>query len=62
MYPKEYMWTMNETVEMTTSIITEIGSSRIPRSICRFELNGSHSVFHGIIVGKTPSAFLPALK
>ena len=42
---------MSETVEMTTSIITEMGSSRMPRSMCSVPLMGSQRVFHGIVVG-----------
>ena len=37
------MCTMSETVEITTSIITEIGSSKIPMSICRPAAKGSHT-------------------
>ena len=32
MYPVLYICTINDTVVITTSIITEIGSSRIPKS------------------------------
>ena len=53
---------MNETVEMTTSIITDIGSSNMPRSIWRLPPKGSHSKFHGICAGYTPEASLPAEK
>ena len=33
---------MNETVLMTISIITEMGSSKIPRSMLSEGVNGSH--------------------
>ena len=56
------MCTISETVEITTSIITEIGSSMNPRSMWRLPPNGSHTVFHAVICGKTPEASLPALK
>ena len=53
---------MSETVEITTSIITEIGSSSTPRSMCRSPAMGSQTVFHGMTVGKTPAASRPAAK
>ena len=56
------MWTISETVEITTSIITEIGSSRMPRSMCNSPPMGSHTVFHGTRVGNTPAASRPAVK
>ncbi len=56
------MCTISDTVEITTSIITEIGSSRMPRSICSVRLIGSHTVFHGTSVGNTPEASRPAEK
>ena len=62
MYPKEYMWTMRDTVEITMSIMTEIGSRRKPMSIWRFSVNGSHTAFQATCVGKTPLASLPAPK
>ena len=37
------MCTMSETVEMTTNIITEIGSSRMPMSICKPAVKGNHT-------------------
>ncbi len=42
---------MSETVEITTSIITEIGSSRMPRSMCSVAEIGSQTPFHGTRVG-----------
>ena len=53
---------MSETVEITTSIITEIGSSSTPRSMCRSPAMGSQTVFQGMSVGKTPAASRPAEK
>ena len=62
MYPNEYMCTMSDTVEMTTSIITDIGSSIMPMSMASVSLMGSHVVFHGVMVGYRPSAPRPVVK
>ena len=56
------MWTISETVDITMSIITDIGSSMMPRSMCRPPPNGSQTVFHGMRVWKTPEPSLPAPK
>ena len=56
------MCTISDTVEMTMSIITEIGSSRMPMSMCRLVVKGSHSKFHGISLANVPSAERPPLK
>ena len=42
---------MSETVDMTTSIITEMGSSSTPRSMCSVSLMGSQTLFHAMRVG-----------
>ena len=53
---------MSDTVEMTTSIITDIGSSIMPMSMASVSLMGSHVVFHGVMVGYRPSAPRPVVK
>ena len=40
----------------------EIGSSRMPRSMCSAPPMGSHTAFQGISVGNTPAASRPAEK
>ena len=47
---------MNDTVVITTSIITEMGSSNTPMSMCSDPVKGSHSAFQGISVAYVPSA------
>ena len=56
------MCTMSDTVEITTSIITEIGSSMIPMSMCSDSVNGSQLKFHGVDTGRSPSAVRCAVK
>lgn len=53
---------MSDTPLTTTSIITLIGSSSIPMSMCRLPPSGSHSTLNGICAGSTPSALRAAVK
>jgi len=45
---------MSDTVVITTSIITEIGSSRMPRSMCNVCVKRSQTVSNGTTAGNTP--------
>ena len=48
---------MSDTVEITMSIITDMGSSMMPISKCRLPLkNGSQLILYGTMVSNTPSA------
>ena len=51
------MCTMNDTVEITTSIMTEMGSSNTPMSMCSDSVKGSHTAFQGTSVANMPSAW-----
>ncbi len=55
------MCTMKLTVDITMSIITEIGSKSIPKSKCNAP-RGSHVTLYGTTVAKVPSARRGAVK
>ena len=46
---------MSDTVVMTTSIITEMGSSITPKSICRCSVKRIHSQWSGCRLWRSPS-------